>query len=140
MEQSQKLEDMEQLVSKLAKSKDKSSRQLQGMKRGLRFTETEAKDEKAKISSSMSQLMVELNTVKETLRETRAREKQVRNKNAIPRVTHVTHTTRHTYHASHTYTRHTHHASHTYTRHTHYNTVVLRSASVTLAIFSFLAA
>ena len=129
MEQSQKLEDMEQLVSKLAKSKDKSSRQLQGMKRGLRFTETEAKDEKAKISSSMSQLMVELNTVKETLRETRAREKQVRTKNAIPRVTHVTHTTRHTYHASHTppvthTTRHTHHASHIprathTTRHTH---------------------
>lgn len=113
MEQSQKLEDMEQLVSKLAKSKDKSSRQLQGMKRGLRFTETEAKDEKAKISSSMSQLMVELNTVKETLRETKAREKQVRNKNAIPRVTHATHTTHHTYHASHIprvthTTRHTH--------------------------------
>ena len=78
MEQSQKLDDLERLVSKLAKSKERTTRQLQGMKRDLHHNETEAKEEKAKTSSSMSQLRVELNSVKETLRETREREKQVR--------------------------------------------------------------
>ena len=79
MEQSQKLDDLERLVGKLAKSKERTTRQLQGMKRDLHHTETEAKEEKAKRSSSMSQLMVELNSLKETLQETRSREKQVRN-------------------------------------------------------------
>lgn len=78
LEQSQKLEDLEQLVSKLAKSKDKTSRQLQGVKRDLHLTETEAKEEKAKSSSNMNQLARELASVKETLEETRAREKQVK--------------------------------------------------------------
>ena len=78
MEQSQKLDDLERLVSKLAKSKERTTRQLQGMKRDLHHNEAEAKEEKAKTSSSMSQLRVELNSIKETLRETRDREKQVR--------------------------------------------------------------
>ena len=78
MEQSRKLDDLEHLVGKLAKSKERTTRQLQGMKRDLHHTEADAKEEKAKRSSSMSQLMVELNTIKETLQETRAREKQVR--------------------------------------------------------------
>lgn len=77
MGQSQKLEDLEQLVSKLAKSKDRTSRQLQGMKRDLRVTETEAKEEQTKTSSSASQLMCELKAVKLTLEETRTREKQL---------------------------------------------------------------
>ncbi len=78
MEQSQKLDDLERLVGKLAKSKERTTRQLQGMKRDLHHTEADAKEEKAKRSSSMSQLMVELNSIKETLQETRTREKQVR--------------------------------------------------------------
>ena len=65
-------------MGKLAKSKERTTRQLQGMKRDLHHTETEAKEEKAKTSSSMTQLMVELNSVKEALQETRSREKQVR--------------------------------------------------------------
>ena len=48
------------------------------MKRDLLLTETEVKEEKSKTSNSMSQLMCELNNVKETLEETKAREKQVR--------------------------------------------------------------
>ncbi|XP_028398523.1 coiled-coil domain-containing protein 170-like [Dendronephthya gigantea] len=77
MEQSQKLDDLERLVSKLAKSKERTTRQLHGMKRDLHHNETEAKEEKAKTSSSMTQLMVELNSIKETLQETRSREKQL---------------------------------------------------------------
>jgi septal ring factor EnvC (AmiA/AmiB activator) len=83
VEQSQKLDDLERLVGKLAKSKERTTRQLQGMKRDLHHTETEAKEEKAKRSSSMSQLMVELNSLKETLQETRSREKQVRNSHRL---------------------------------------------------------
>lgn len=77
MEQSQKLDNLERLVSKLAKSKERTARQLHGMKRDLHHNEAEAKEEKAKTSSSMTQLMVELNSIKETLQETRSREKQV---------------------------------------------------------------
>ena len=72
------MEDLERLVNKLAKSKDKTTRQLQGMKRDLLLTETEVQEEKSKTTNSMSQLMCELNNVKGTLEETRAREKQVR--------------------------------------------------------------
>lgn len=77
MKQSQKIEDLELMISKLAKSKERTTRQLQGMKRNLHHSEAEAKEEKVKTYSSINQLKVELNNVKETLEETHTREKQV---------------------------------------------------------------
>ncbi|XP_046847870.1 coiled-coil domain-containing protein 170-like isoform X2 [Xenia sp. Carnegie-2017] len=64
MTQSQKIEDLELMISKLAKSKERTTRQLQGMKRNLHHSEAEAKEEKVKTYSSINQLKVELNNVK----------------------------------------------------------------------------
>ena len=77
LEQGKAIEDLEQTVNKLAKSKHKTTTALAGMKNELEASEYEARETKAKSSASVHQLARELESIKVNLEETRLREKQV---------------------------------------------------------------
>lgn len=77
LEQGKTIEDLENAINKLAKSKHKTSAELHDLKNELEITENEHREKKAKSSQTMQQLNSELQTTKQALEESRMREKQV---------------------------------------------------------------
>lgn len=77
LEQGKTIEELENAVNKLAKSKHKTSAELHDLKNELEMTENEAKAKKARSSQTVQQLNSELQTTKQALEESRVREKQV---------------------------------------------------------------
>ena len=77
LEQGKTIEDLENAVNKLAKSKHKTSAELHDLRSELEMTETQAREKKAKSSQTLQQLSSELQTTKQALDESRLREKQV---------------------------------------------------------------
>lgn len=77
LEQGKTIEELENAVNKLAKSKHKTSAELHDLKNELEMTENEAKAKKVRSSQTMQQLNSELQTTKQALEESRVREKQV---------------------------------------------------------------
>ena len=71
------IEELEQAVNKLAKSKEKTAKELKTIKQELEMTETHAKTSQGKTEGTLSQVMSELSTTKEALTESKKREKQV---------------------------------------------------------------
>lgn len=78
LEQGKTIEELENAVNKLAKSKHKTSAELHDLRNELEMTETQAREKKAQSSQTMQQLKSELQTTKQALDESRVREKQVR--------------------------------------------------------------
>ena len=78
LEQGKTIEELENAVNKLAKSKHKTSAELHDLKNELEMTETQAREKKAKTSQTLQQINSELQTTKQALEESRVREKQVR--------------------------------------------------------------
>ena len=78
LEQGKTIEELENAVNKLAKSKHKTSAELHDLRNELEMTETQAREKKAQSSQTMHQLKSELQTTKQALDESRVREKQVR--------------------------------------------------------------
>lgn len=77
LEQGKTIEELENAVNKLAKSKHKTSAELHDLKNELEMTENEAKAKKARSSQTVQQLNSELQTTKQALEESRGREKQL---------------------------------------------------------------
>jgi len=71
------IEELEQAVNKLAKSKEKTAKELKTIKQELEMTETHAKTSQGKTEGTLSQVMSELSTTKEALTESKKREKQL---------------------------------------------------------------
>ena len=78
LEQGRTIEDLENTVNKLAKSKHKTSAELHDLRSELEMTEANAREKKAQSSQTVQQLNRELQTTKQALEESRVREKQVR--------------------------------------------------------------
>ena len=78
LEQGRTIEDLENTVNKLAKSKHKTSAELHDLRSELEVTEANAREKKAQSSQTVQQLNRELQTTKQALEESRVREKQVR--------------------------------------------------------------
>ena len=78
LEQGKTIEELENAVNKLAKSKHKTRAELHDLKNELEMTETQAREKKAKTSQTLQQINSELQTTKQALEESRVREKQVR--------------------------------------------------------------
>lgn len=78
LEQGRTIEDLENTVNKLAKSKHKTSAELHDLRSELEMTEANAREKKAQSSQAVQQLNRELQTTKQALEESRVREKQVR--------------------------------------------------------------
>ena len=78
LEQGRTIEDLENTVNKLAKSKHKTSAELHDLRSELEMTEANAREKKAQSSQTVQQLNGELQTTKQALEESRVREKQVR--------------------------------------------------------------
>lgn len=78
LEQGKTIEELENTVNKLAKSKHKTNTELHDLRNELEMTETEAREKKAQTSKTLQQLSSELQTTKQALDESRDREKQVR--------------------------------------------------------------
>jgi uncharacterized coiled-coil protein SlyX len=78
IEQERTIENLEQVLNKLAKSKQKTKEYLVDVKTELEASQSEARESKAKTNVSMSQILSELSTTKLALEETRIREKQVK--------------------------------------------------------------
>ena len=77
LEQYKTIEDLEQAVNKLAKSKQKTALELKEVKSELGAAECETRENKAKSDVTMQQIASELLTTKQALQETRTRERQV---------------------------------------------------------------
>lgn len=77
LEQGRTIEELENAVNKLAKSKHKTSAELHDLRNELEMTETQAREKKAQSSQTMQQLKSELQTTKHALDESRVREKQL---------------------------------------------------------------
>lgn len=77
LEQGRTIEDLENTVNKLAKSKHKTSAELHDLRSELEMTEANAREKKAQSSQTVQQLNRELQTTKQALEESRVREKQL---------------------------------------------------------------
>lgn len=77
LEQGKTIEELENTVNKLAKSKHKTNTELHDLRNELEMTETEAREKKAQTSKTLQQLSSELQTTKQALDESRDREKQL---------------------------------------------------------------
>lgn len=77
LEQGKTIEELENAVNKLAKSKHKTSTELHDLKNELEMTETQAREKKAQTSQTLQQLNGDLQTTKQALEECRLREKQL---------------------------------------------------------------
>lgn len=77
LEQGKTIEELENAVNKLAKSKHKTSAELHDLKNELEMTETQAREKKAQTSQTLQQLNGDLQTTKQALEECRLREKQL---------------------------------------------------------------
>jgi len=77
LEQYKTIEDLEQAVNKLARSKQKTALELKEVKSELGAAENETRENKAKSDVTMQQIASELLTTKQALEETRTREKQL---------------------------------------------------------------
>ncbi|KAM7451441.1 hypothetical protein ABFA07_001100 [Porites harrisoni] len=77
LEQGRTIEDLENTVNKLAKSKHKTSAELLDLRSELEMTEANAREKKAQSSQTVQQLNRELQTTKQALEESRVREKQL---------------------------------------------------------------
>ena len=77
LEQGKTIEELENAVNKLAKSKHKTSAELHDLKNEMVMTENDTKQKKARSSQTMQQINSELQTTKHALEESRVREKQV---------------------------------------------------------------
>lgn len=77
LEQGKTIEDLENAVNKLAKSKHKTGAKLHDLKNELEMTEAQAREKKARSLQTLQQLNSELQTTKQALEESRVREKQV---------------------------------------------------------------
>ncbi|EDO48576.1 predicted protein [Nematostella vectensis] len=79
IEQCKTIEGLEQALNKLARSKQKTKEQLDGIKSELGVAESEARETRSKASMTQQQLRSELETTKLALEESRIREKQLLN-------------------------------------------------------------
>lgn len=77
LEQGKTIEELENAINKLAKSKHKTSTELHDLKNEMEMTENEHREKKARSSETVQQLNSELQTTKRALEESRVREKQV---------------------------------------------------------------
>lgn len=77
LEQGKTIEELENAINKLAKSKHKTSTELHDLKNEMEMTENEHREKKARSSETVQQLNSELKTTKRALEESRVREKQV---------------------------------------------------------------
>ncbi|XP_031554608.1 coiled-coil domain-containing protein 170-like [Actinia tenebrosa] len=77
IEQERTIENLEQVLNKLAKSKQKTKEYLVDVKTELEASQSEARETMAKTSGSLSQVTSELNTTKIALEESRLRERQL---------------------------------------------------------------
>ncbi|KAK3698829.1 hypothetical protein QZH41_016033 [Actinostola sp. cb2023] len=77
LEQERTIENLEQVVNKLARSKQKTKEYLVDVKSELGARESEARESKAQSSVTLHQIQSELGTTKLALEETRIREKQL---------------------------------------------------------------
>lgn len=77
LEQGKTIEELENAVNKLAKSKHKTSAELHDLKNELEMTENQHREKKARSSETLQQVNSELQVTKRALEESRIREKQV---------------------------------------------------------------
>ncbi|PFX24254.1 hypothetical protein AWC38_SpisGene11115 [Stylophora pistillata] len=77
LEQGKTIEELENAINKLAKSKHKTSAELHDLKNEMEMTENEHREKKARSSETVQQLNSELQTTKRALEESRVREKQL---------------------------------------------------------------
>ncbi|XP_054758190.2 coiled-coil domain-containing protein 170-like [Lytechinus pictus] len=77
MHQHATIEDLQKVVEKLEKIKEKQARKLAGMKQELDFTEHEANETKARSEQSMGSMSEELHTSKVLLADLQRREQQL---------------------------------------------------------------
>ena len=76
-EQKRTIEDLEAVVNRLAKSKNKADRQLAEKRQALKSTSKEKDIELEKTNSNFQQLEKELQLTKDALEEAQNRERQV---------------------------------------------------------------
>nr|XP_054758190.1 coiled-coil domain-containing protein 170-like [Lytechinus pictus] len=77
MHQHATIEDLQKVVEKLEKIKEKQARKLAGMKQELDFTEHEANETKVRSEQSMGSMSEELHTTKVLLADLQRREQQL---------------------------------------------------------------
>ena len=84
MEQEKKIEELEGTVNKLARSKQKSSIELAGIKKELRSSAQLAKTDESERIATIQQLESQLKITHEALEEVKKRENQVRINSVCP--------------------------------------------------------
>ncbi|XP_072163336.1 coiled-coil domain-containing protein 170-like [Diadema setosum] len=77
LHQNATIEELQKVVEKLEKIKEKQARKLAGMKQELDFTEHEASESKARTTHSLTALSDELNTTKVLMGDIQRREQQL---------------------------------------------------------------